>query len=78
MGGGQNVELSQLHVQCPHLSLPELLQIQLERLHVVLEAQCCDGPQQVVAVDGFALLALALVAGPAAAKPEYRGYTVSY
>ena len=46
--------------------LPIELDVQLEGLDVVLEAERGHGPQQVVAVDGLALLLHALVAGPAA------------
>ena len=42
------------------------LEVQLEGLDVVLEAERAHGPDQVVAVDGLALLLHALVAGPAA------------
>ena len=44
--------------------LAELLEIQIERLNVWFKAQRGHGPQQVVPVDGLALLLLALVAGP--------------
>ncbi|KAJ8524521.1 hypothetical protein ON010_g16597 [Phytophthora cinnamomi] len=43
--------------------LAVLLQVELERLHVAVEAQRAHGPDDVVAVDGLALLLLALVAG---------------
>mmetsp|Transcript_6719 Transcript_6719/g.24225 ORF Transcript_6719/g.24225 Transcript_6719/m.24225 type:complete len:236 (-) Transcript_6719:121-828(-) len=45
------------------LSLSELLQVHLEGLHVVLEAEGGHRPQQVLPIDGFPLLPLALVAG---------------
>lgn len=43
-----------------------LVEVELERLHVLLEAQRAHGPQEVVPVDGFPFLPLALVAGPVA------------
>jgi hypothetical protein len=49
----------------PYLSVSELLQIHLQRLDVVFEAQSVHCPQQIIAVDGLALLSLTLVAGPA-------------
>jgi hypothetical protein len=48
-----------------HLCFPELSQVELQGLHVILKAQCLHRPQQVIPVDGLALLPLALVAGPA-------------
>jgi hypothetical protein len=45
------------------LYLAELVEVVLERIDVVLEAERGHGPEQVVAVDGLALLALALVGG---------------
>lgn len=38
-------------------------EVDLERVDVLVEAQSAHGPQQVFAVDGLALLLLALVAG---------------
>lgn len=43
--------------------LAVLLQIELERLDVAVEAERAHGPDDVVAVDGLALFLLALVAG---------------
>jgi hypothetical protein len=42
-----------------------LLQVDLERVDVLLEAERGHGPEQVVPVDGLPLLLLALVARPA-------------
>mmetsp|Transcript_12965 Transcript_12965/g.55332 ORF Transcript_12965/g.55332 Transcript_12965/m.55332 type:complete len:218 (+) Transcript_12965:1950-2603(+) len=44
------------------LGLAILVQVHLERLDVLLESERAHGPQQVVAVDGLALFALALIA----------------
>lgn len=38
-------------------------EVDLERVDVLVEAQRAHGPKQVLAVDGLALLLLALVAG---------------
>ena len=43
-------------------------------LHVLVKAQVTHGPQQVVAGDGLAPLALALVAGPARSGGEEQGW----
>jgi len=45
------------------LHLPVLVQVNLERVHILLEPQCGHGPQQVITVDGFPLLLLALIRG---------------
>jgi hypothetical protein len=45
------------------LDLAEAVEVRLERADEGLEAQRGHGPEQVVAVDGLALLALALVGG---------------
>ena len=43
------------------LHLPILVQVNLERIHVVLEAQGSHGPEKIVAVDRLPLLLLALI-----------------
>jgi hypothetical protein len=55
------------------LELAELVEVELERLDVVLEPQRGHGPEQVVAVDGLALLALALVGGLAGDEGDELG-----
>lgn len=45
------------------LHLAELLEIALEGLDVILEAEGGHGPEEIVAVDGLPLLPLALVGG---------------
>jgi len=57
---------SQRHQGGRHLS--ELVQVDFQRLHILLKAQRAHGPEQVIAVDGFPLLPLALVARPAHAR----------
>ena len=44
----------------PHFTV--LLQVQLQRVHVLVKPQSTHGPQQVVTVDGLPLFMLALVA----------------
>uniref|UniRef100_A0A0A9GEY4 Uncharacterized protein n=1 Tax=Arundo donax TaxID=35708 RepID=A0A0A9GEY4_ARUDO len=55
------------------LELAELVEVELERLDVVLEAERGHGPEEVVAVDGLALLALALVGGLAGDEGDELG-----
>lgn len=51
--------------RCPGAThLPELGQVEAQRLQVLVKAQRGHAPQQVVAVDGLALLARALVRRP--------------
>ena len=49
-----------------------LLQVDLEGVHVLLESEGGHGPEQIVPVDGLALLLLALVAGPASSEEPQR------
>jgi hypothetical protein len=58
------------------LEVAELVEVELERLDVVLEAERGHGPEQVVAVDGLALLALALVGGLAGDERDELGHAL--
>jgi hypothetical protein len=60
------------------LDLAELVEVVLERVDVVLEAERGHGPEQVVAVDGLALLALALVGGLPGDEGDELGHALLY
>lgn len=51
-----------------HLSV--LVEVQLQRLDVLLKAQRAHRPDEVVTIDGFPLFTLAFVAGPASIRMD--------
>ncbi|KAJ6301804.1 hypothetical protein OIU77_016008 [Salix suchowensis] len=56
------------------LCLSKPLQINLERLHVFLEAQGRHGPQEIITVDCLSLLSLALVGGLSCDEADELGH----
>lgn len=63
------------HGRLLSLELPVLIQIYLERLHVVFEAKGGHPPEKIIAVDGFPLLSLALVRGLAGNEADELRHT---